>query len=67
MKVVVAKEFGNTSKKPLLPLVPEPTEILRKEELTTIELRSVPTDPNSAKVKFTFKMLEGGEPPFRDR
>ena len=63
MKVVVAKEFGNTSKKPLLPLVPEPTEILRKEELTTLELRSVPTDPNSAKVRFTFKMLAGGEPP----
>ena len=63
MKVVVAKEFGNTSKKPLLPLVPEPTEILRKEELTTLELRSVPTDPDSAKVKFTFKMLAGGESP----
>ena len=60
MKITASKDFG-TNRKPLLPLIPEPTKVPRKEELTTLELRTVPADPNSVKVKFTFKVLCGSE------
>jgi hypothetical protein len=60
MKITASKDFG-TAKKPLLPLVPEPTKIVRKEDLTSFEIRTVPTDGNSTKVKLTFKVLHGSE------
>jgi len=59
MKVSVPKEFGNTSKKPILPLVPEPIKSVKKEDLTTVNLHSDPSDHNSTQVKFSFKGLEG--------
>jgi hypothetical protein len=60
MKVTVPKDFGNNaSKKPLLPLVPESTEIAKKEDLAQLELFSNPADSGSAKVRFAFKKLEG--------
>jgi len=59
MKVSVSKDFG-TNRKPMLPLVPEPTTVVRKEDMTQVDLLSDPTDPNSTKVKFAFKILKGG-------
>ena len=59
MKVSVSKDFGN-NRKPVLPLVPEPTVLIKKEDLAQVDLFSDPTDVNSTKVKFTFKILKGG-------
>jgi len=59
MKVSVPKDVGNTSKKPILPLVPEPIKSDKKEDLTTVSLDSDPADHNSAQVKFSFKGLIG--------
>jgi len=59
MNVSVPKEFGNTSKKPVLPLVPEPVKGVKKEDLTTIMIYSNPADHASTQVKFTFKLLDG--------
>jgi len=59
MKVSVPNDFGNTSKKPILPLVPEPIKSIKKEELTMVSLCSDPTDHNSAQGKFSFKGLIG--------
>jgi len=59
MKVFVSKDFG-TNRKAILPLVPEPTTVLKKEDLAQVNLLSNPTDPNSTKVKFAFKILKGG-------
>jgi len=59
MKVVVTKDFG-TAKKPVLPLVPETTAVLKKEDLAQVDLFSNPADNTSTKVKFAFKTLEGG-------
>jgi len=59
MKVSVSKDFG-TNRKPMLPLVPEPTAVLKKEDLVQVDLLIDPTDPNSTKVKFVFKILKGG-------
>jgi len=47
MKVSVPKTFGNTSKKPVLPLVPEPVKSIKKEDLTAVNLCSDPGDHNS--------------------
>jgi len=60
MKVSVPKDFGNTNKKPVLPLVPEPIEGIKKEDLTTANLYSDPGDQGSTQVKFSFKGLDGG-------
>jgi len=59
MKISVSKDFGN-NRKPVLPLVPEPTVLIKKEDLAQVDLFSDPTDVNSTKVKFTFKILKGG-------
>jgi len=59
MKVSVPKEFGNTNKKPVLPLVPEPIKSVKKEDLAAVNLHSDPTDHNSTQVKFSFKGLDG--------
>jgi len=59
MKITASKDFGS-NRKPVLPLVPEPTTVLKKEDLTQVDLLSNPTDVNSTKVKFAFKILEGG-------
>jgi len=59
MKISVTKDFG-TAKKPVLPLVPETTAVIKKEDLAQVNLLSNPTDANSTKVKFAFKILEGG-------
>jgi len=40
MKVSVPNDFGGTRKKPILPLVREPTKSYKKEELTTVSLHS---------------------------
>ena len=58
MKVSVPKEFGNTNKKPVLPLVPEPIKSTKKEDLTTVNLYSDPGDHGSTQVKFSFKGLD---------
>jgi len=59
MKVSVPKDFGNSNKKPVLPLVPEPIKSIKKEDLTTVNLYSDPGDHNSTQVKFSFKGLDG--------
>jgi len=59
MKVSASKDFG-ANRKPVLPLVPEPTTVLRKEDLAQVDLLSDPDDANSTKVKFAFKILKGG-------
>ena len=59
MKVSVPKDFGNTRKKPILPLVPEPIKTIKKEELDTVSLCSDPADHNSTQVKFSFKGFDG--------
>jgi len=53
MKVTVSKDFG-TNRKAILPLVPEPTTVLKKEDLAQVDLLSDPADANSAKNKFAF-------------
>jgi len=59
MKVSVPKDFGNASKKPVLPLVPKPIKSVKKEGLTAVNLCSDPGDHNSTQVKFSFKGLDG--------
>ena len=59
MKVSVSKDFG-TNRKALLPLVPEPTAVLKKEDLAQVDLFSDSADTDSTKVKFAFKILKGG-------
>jgi len=59
MKVSVPKDFSNTSKKPVLPLVPEPIKSIKKEDLTTVNLYSDPSHHASKQVKFSFKGLDG--------
>jgi len=59
MKGDVSKDFGN-NRKPVLPLVQEPTVLIEKEDLAQVDLLSDPTDANSTKVKFAFKILKGG-------
>jgi len=59
MKVSVSKDFG-TNRKPVLPFVAEPTVLIKKEDLTQVNLLSDPADANSTKVKFAFKILKGG-------
>ena len=59
MKVSFSKDFGN-NRKPVLVLVPKPTVLIEKEDLAQVDLLGDPTDPNSTKVKFAFKILKGG-------
>jgi len=59
MKVSVPKDIGNTSKKPILPLVPEPIKSVKKEDLTTVNIYSDPGDHALTQVKMTFKGLDG--------
>ena len=59
MKVSVSKDFGNTSKNPVLPLVPEPMKSVKKEDLISLSLCSDPSDHDSTQVKFFFKGLDG--------
>jgi len=54
MKVSVSKDFG-TNRKAILPFVPEPTTVLKKEDLAQVDLLGDPTEPNSTKVKFSFR------------
>lgn len=64
MKVVVrSNEFGSNGKKPLLPLVPEPITVAKKEELAQVEVHTDPTDNTSLKIKYAFKKLNGAETP----
>ena len=41
-------------------MVPEPTTLIKKEDLAQVDLLSDPADANSTKVKFAFKILKGG-------
>jgi len=59
MKVSMSKDFG-TNRKAILPLVPEPSTVVKKKDLAQVDLLSDPADPNSTKVKFAFKILKGG-------
>jgi len=59
MKVCVPNDFGNTSKKHILPLVPEPIKSIKKEDLTAANLHSDPGDHTSTQVKFSLKGLDG--------
>jgi len=60
MKISVTKDFG-TAKKPasVLPLAPETTTVIKKEDLAQVDLLSNPADADSTKVKFVFKISEG--------
>jgi len=59
MKVSVPKDFGDSNKKPVLPLVPEPIESIKKEDLAAVNSCSDPSDHASTQVKFSFKGLDG--------
>jgi len=59
MKVSVPKDFGNSNKKPVLPLVPKPIKSVKKEDLAAGNLHSDPSDHGSTQVKFSFKGLDG--------
>jgi len=59
IKVSASKDFG-TNRKPTLPFIPEPTTLVKKEDLAQVDLLSDPADANSMKVKFAFKILKGG-------
>jgi len=59
MKVSVPKDFGNSNKKPVLPLVPESIKSIKKEDLTTVNLYSDPGNHALTQVKFCFKGLDG--------
>jgi len=61
MKIVAIKEFDNTKTQPLLPLVPEPTKLAGKDNLTSIEISTRPGTVGAAKVKVGIKVLEGLE------
>jgi len=61
MKIVRIKEFDNTKTKPLLPLVPEPTKLAGKDDLTSIEISTRPGTTGAARVKVGIKILEGLE------
>jgi len=47
MKITAPKDFGNLTKKPLLPLVPDPVVVSKKEDLVKVDLLSDPNDPES--------------------
>ena len=67
MKITASKDFGNSTKnKIVLPLVPEPTEIAKKEDLTQVDLLSDPATDTSTKVRFIFKVIEGAVNPPRE-
>jgi len=57
MKIVAIKEFDNTKQAHLLPLIPEPTKVTNKDDLTLIETRS--GTAGAAKVKVGIKIIEG--------
>jgi len=59
MKVSFPNDFGDISKKPVLPLVHEPIKDIKKEDLAAVNLRSDPADHASTQVKFSFKGLDG--------
>ena len=60
MKVVVpSNEFGSNGKKPLLPLVPEPITVAKKEELAQVEVHTDPNNDTLLKIKYAFKKLNG--------
>ena len=59
MKVTTTKDFSNKNMKVILPLVPEPTTVAKKEDLATVDLHGNLTDANSTKVCFMFKVLLG--------
>jgi len=61
MKIAAIKEFDNTQTKPLLPLVPEPTKLAGKDDLTSIEISAQPGVAGAAKVKVSITILEGLE------
>jgi hypothetical protein len=46
-------------KRVVLPLVAEPAEPTKKEDLAQVDLLSDPANANSTKVKFSFKILDG--------
>ena len=58
MKTTTIKNFGNTTKQSLLPLVPEPINVTKKEDLCHAEINGILGQANAPKVRFTFKMLE---------
>ena len=62
-KVVPPKGGWDQRKpKPLLPLIPEPAEELRKGQMVTLELYSDPsTKATSPKYKFSMQIVEGTE------
>lgn len=61
---VSSSNYGDKkSSNALLPLIPEKIKVRSKEDLVTLELRSIPADPDSIKVKFSMGIIEGGEPP----
>jgi len=59
MKISVFKDFG-TNRKHVLPLVLQPTRVNKKGDLAQVNLLINPTNAVSTKVKFAFKILEGG-------
>ena len=60
MKIVAIKEFDTRKKsQPLLPLVPEPTKLAGKDDLSAIEISTRPGVAGAAKVKVGIKILEG--------
>ena len=61
MKIIAINEFDNTKQAPLLPLVPEPTKVSSKDDLTSIEISTRSGTAGAANVKVTVQILEGLE------
>jgi len=62
MKIApTVKNDNYVGKKALLPLVPEDEHPLTKDNSVNLELRTVPTDNTSAKIKVSCRLLRGDE------
>jgi len=63
MKIAPTKSAPSPSsgREQLLPLVPKEGNSLTKDNSVVLELRTVPTDVNSAKVKASVRILKGDE------
>ena len=62
MKIApIVKNDNYVGKKAILPLVPEDEHPLTKDNSVNLELRTVPTDNTSAKIKVSCRLLRGDE------
>ena len=61
MKVVVPKDYDSGKPKSILPIIDEEKEKVKKEDLRTFEVYSIPGDATSTKYKVSIAILHGTE------